>query len=85
MIGASRYRIVLALLSAVTAALFVLSLVTGPAGIGFSDALASLYSGGDQGAGVPVDGVEVGASVPKRTPVAAGRSRTGSGRPRWAR
>ena len=52
MIGASRYRIVLALLSAVTAALFVLSLVTGPAGIGFSDALASLYSGGDQGAGL---------------------------------
>lgn len=52
MIGASRYRIVLALLSAATAALFMLSLVTGPAGIGFSDALASLYSGGDQGAGL---------------------------------
>ncbi len=49
MTGASRYRIVLALLSAATAALFVLSLVTGPAGIGFQDALASLFSGGNQG------------------------------------
>ena len=50
MIGASRYRIVLALLSAATAALFVLSLVTGPAGIAFGMPWLR-YSGGDQGAG----------------------------------
>ena len=52
MSDSGRYRIVLALLSAATAALFVLSLVVGPAGLGISDALASLYSGGDVGLGL---------------------------------
>lgn len=52
MSDSGRYRIVLALLSAATAALFVLSLVIGPAGFGISDALASLYSGGDEGMGL---------------------------------
>lgn len=52
MSDSARYRIVLALLSAATAALFVLSLVIGPAGLGISDALASLYSGGDEGIGL---------------------------------
>ena len=52
MSDSGRYRIVLALLSAAAAALFVLSLVVGPAGLGISDALASLYSGGDQGMGL---------------------------------
>ena len=52
MSGSARYRTVLVLLSAATAGLFVLSLVIGPAGLGFSDALGSLYSGGDQGMGL---------------------------------
>lgn len=52
MSASARYRIVLALLSASAFGLFVLSLVVGPAGLGFSDALRSLYSGGDEGLGL---------------------------------
>jgi len=41
----ARYRLVLALLGLMVAALFVLSLATGPAAIGLRDGLAALFSG----------------------------------------
>lgn len=40
----SRYRIMLVLLAAGTCILFALSLLVGPAGIGFSDSVAALFS-----------------------------------------
>lgn len=41
----TRYRLVLAMLAVVVATLFLLSLATGPAAIGFADGVAALFSG----------------------------------------